>query len=161
MFLKSLTALLLVTGFAFSSFAGAPYPMGPDLNMTPGSLCTHPDTYRYPEKIAYCERDVDTELKREIFNDYIHKLGYSIDMSKRSQFKIDHLIPLCAGGSNERENLWPQHSTVYKQTDEMEAVACEKMAEGRVTQRKAVDMILEAKHDLSKARSILKAFHDL
>ncbi len=159
--LKSLMALMLVTGFGFSSFAGPAFPMGPDLNMTPGSLCTQPDTYRYPEKIAYCERDVDTDLKKEIFRDYIQKLGYSIDMSKRAQFKIDHLIPLCAGGSNNRDNLWPQHSTVYKQTDEMEMIACEKMAEGRVTQRKAIDMILEAKHDLSKAKAILREFKSL
>lgn len=157
--LKSFVALMLVAGFSLTSFAGAPYPMGPDRNVTPGSLCTQPDTYRYPEKIPYCERDVDTELKKAIFKEYIQDLGFDIDMSKRSQFKIDHLIPLCAGGSNNRNNLWPQHSTVYKQTDEMEQVACEKMAEGKVTQRKAVDMILEAKHDLSKARAILKEFH--
>lgn len=135
--------------------------MGPDRNVTPGSLCTHPDSYRYPEKIPYCERDVDTDLKKEIFQEYIHDLGFSIDMSKRGQFKIDHLIPLCAGGSNNRDNLWPQHATVYKQTDEMEMVACEKMAEGKVTQRKAIDMILEAKHDLSKAKEILREFKSL
>lgn len=159
--LKSFVALMLVVGFSLTSLAGAPYPMGPDRNVTPGSLCAHPDSYRYPEKIPYCERDVDTELKKEIFQEYIHDLGFSIDMSKRNQFKIDHLIPLCAGGSNNRDNLWPQHSTVYQQTDEMEMVACEKMAEGKVTQRKAVDMILEAKHDLSKAKAILREFKSL
>lgn len=156
--LKSLMALVLIAGVSSTVFAQGEFPTNPDRNLTPGSFCTHPDSYRYPEHIPYCERDVDTRLKREIFQDYNTKLGYHIDMSKRSDFKIDHLIPLCAGGSNQRDNLWPQHKSVYKYTDEMEMIACQKMADGRVTQRKAVDMLLEAKHDLSKAADILAQF---
>ncbi|MNJ91099.1 hypothetical protein D3C87_87440 [compost metagenome] len=156
--LKSVMALVLVMGCSLTAFAGGDFPTNPDSNLTPGSLCNRPNSYRYPEKIPYCTRNVDTRLKREIFQDYNQKLGYHIDMSKRNQFKIDHLIPLCAGGSNNRDNLWPQHSSVYRHTDEMEMVACEKMADGRVTQRRAIDLILEAKKDLSKAAAILAQF---
>src|SRR5262245_45768293 len=102
--------------------------------MTPGSLCDRPDSKRYPEGIPYCSRSVKSELKREIMRDYDAKLGYGITAMDRSAFKIDHYIPLCMGGSNKQDNLWPQHQSVFTVTDPLEALECEKMAKGKLLQ---------------------------
>ena len=137
------------------------YPTSPDRSMTPGSLCNRPSEYRYPEKIAYCDRDVSSSLKWQIIEEYNRKLGFSIQAKDRGQFKIDHLIPLCAGGSNNPDNLWPQHESVYTKTDELEATACEKMKEGRLTQRAAIDLLMEAKMAPFQAHEILKKINAL
>jgi hypothetical protein len=136
------------------------YPQNPILTVTPGSYCTHPDTYRYPEHIPYCNRDVKTGEKWKVINEY-NKLGFKIDDSNRNQFKIDHLIPLCMGGSNEIDNLWPQHQTVYVITDPLEGVACEKMADGKLLQKHAVELLMQAKMHLDQAPEILKELQAL
>lgn len=146
---------------AMVSGASQEFPTAPDPSLTPGSLCDQPDSVRYPERIKYCSRDVDTELKREIIQDYNEKLGYGIRHHQRSQFKIDHYIPLCMGGSNHKDNLWPQHQTVYKHTDHLEMTACEKMADGRLSQRLAVEYIRKAKADYRKAREIIREIEGL
>lgn len=151
-------AIVLVS---VQALAGDAYPKGPDHNLTPGSYCTHPDNYRYPERIPYCNRDVSTSEKMDIIRQYNEKLGYRIERGQRAQFKIDHLIPLCAGGSNEITNLWPQHMSVYRVTDPIEGLACQRMAEGKLTQKKAVDLIFAAKLDLSKAPEIIDQLQEM
>lgn len=139
------------------AFAGANrFPKNPDLTQTPGRLCTTPTEYRYPEKIAYCERDVDTYTKNSIIAKYDTLFGYEIRSMKRMDFKIDHLIPLCAGGANSEDNLWPQHKSVYNITDPLEPVVCEKMAQGKLKQADAVKLILKAKMNLDQVPAILK-----
>lgn len=154
----SLISLLLVN----VAFAGANrFPKNPDLAQTPGRLCTTPTEHRYPEQIAYCERDVDTYMKNSIIAKYDTLFGYEIRSMKRMDFKIDHLIPLCAGGANSEENLWPQHKSVYAITDPIEPVLCEKMAQGKLKQTDAVKMILKAKLNLDLAPGILKELQRL
>lgn len=128
------------------------FPKGPDLNITPGSVCDHADAYRYPEQIAYCERNVESSLKQEIIQEYNEKLGYQIQ--KRALYKIDHFIPLCMGGSNHQDNLWPQHKSVYTITDGVESAACVKMKLGKLSQRAAIDLLREAKLNLKRAKAI-------
>jgi hypothetical protein len=128
------------------------FPKGPNLNVTPGSVCDRPSEYRYPEQIAYCERNVDVSLKKEVIQDYNQQLGYQIQT--RSQYKIDHFIPLCMGGSNHKDNLWPQHKSVYEITDSIEFKACEKMKAGKLNQRMAIDLLKDAKLNLDKAKDI-------
>lgn len=149
--------LFIQTSFA----ANGKFPLGPDIKMTPGTVCKNADSLRYPEKIKYCERNVDTQLKRAIFIDYDKNLGYSTRSMNRGDFKIDHYIPLCAGGSNDRSNLWPQHASVYKITDPLEPLACEKMSEGRLTQSKAIELIRIGKNDLKKVTEILNYLEGL
>lgn len=144
-----------------SAFARSVYPENPDPKVTPGSFCKHPDQRRYPERIAYCRRDVSKSEKWEVINTYNRVLGYDIKREDRSQFKIDHLIPLCAGGSNEKDNLWPQHMSVYEITDPLEGVACEKMARGRLLQQRAVELIRRAKMHLDEAPAILEELESL
>jgi hypothetical protein len=120
------------------------YPTHPDLTVTPGALCEHADAKRYPEKINYCNRDVSTDEKFAVIAVY-ENLGYKIMALDRKNFKIDHFIPLCMGGSNEATNLWPQYKTIYVRTDDMERELCEQMSEGRLSQADAIKKITEAK----------------
>jgi hypothetical protein len=126
------------------------FPENPHEELTPGSLCEHPDEYRYRERIPYCSRDVSKSLKQSIIAEYDRKLGYRVGQMQRNDFKIHHYIPLCAGGSNERDNLWPQHKTVYSLTDPVEQKICEKMVEGKILQNRAVELIRRMKLDLEE-----------
>ncbi len=146
--MKTLSMLFLIS-FSLSAFAlKGEYPMGPEAGLTPGSLCDRPDEFRYPERIPYCNRDVDGSLKQDVFQEYRNN-GYGLNPRNRQDYKIDHLIPLCAGGSNRENNLWPQHKSIYMQTDDLEAVGCEKLKVGKIKQAALIKLILDAKRNLS------------
>jgi len=158
--------LILVLLVAFSVIAKleaneARFPTNPDLNETPGELCNQPDSVRYPERIAYCQRDVDSYTKKAVIQKYDQVLGYRISTMNRGEFKIDHLIPLCAGGANTETNLWPQHKSVYSKTDPVEPLLCQKMLEGKLLQKDAIKIIIEAKTNLNKIPEILKRLNQL
>lgn len=139
---------------SLSLFAGG-YPTGPDERLTKGDLCerAQADSHRYPEKIEYCARRVSASKKWEIIDSY-EELGYEIRRYGRENFKIDHLIPLCAGGSNDEENLWPQHREVYEQTDRIEEMSCRLMSQGKITQAEVVELIIDVKQHLEKAEEV-------
>ena len=159
--LINLVLSLVLFTQAYADQDNGPFPKTPVLTETPGKLCSSPSAYRYPEKIAYCERNVDSYTKNAIIAKYDSLFGFRIRQMKRTDFKIDHLIPLCAGGSNSEENLWPQHVSVYNITDPLEPVLCEKMQAGRLTQKEAIKLIIEAKTNLKMAPVILKKLHSL
>lgn len=141
-------ALITMTSLAWGERYKAEFPTGPDLSITPGRLCERPDSYRYPEQIAYCNREVDYEAKEEIFRLY-RDHGYRLKIVDRGDYKIDHLIPLCAGGSNREENLWPQHKSLFQLTDPLESLGCDKLRQGKISQRDLVNVIIRAKADVS------------
>ena len=130
------------------------FPRSPDLSITPGALCSTPTEYRYPERIAYCARDVSGWQKELAFINY-RKLGYSLS-GERSEYKVDHFIPLCVGGSNEMSNLWPQYYTVSEKTDLLEQLACEVLVKGKISQRDVIDLIMAVKLDLEKLPETMK-----
>ncbi|RYZ84018.1 MAG: HNH endonuclease [Proteobacteria bacterium] len=153
--------LALVIGLANSTLLASValadnYPNSPVSQVTPGALCTTPTSYRYAEHIAYCERDVSTMLKEGIIADYDRRFGFRIQNMPRTEFKIDHFIPLCMGGANEISNLWPQHQSVYVITDPLEEAICAKMNNGRIKQQQAVELIKQAKMNLNQAPAILR-----
>lgn len=152
--------LILCSSLFASVGYKAEYPQGPLAELTPGSLCDRPDAYRYAERVPYCNRDVDSSLKAEIFQEYRNE-GFRLDPSQRSSYKIDHLIPLCAGGSNREDNLWPQHKSVYEITDPLEPAACDAMKAGKIKQAEAVKLILAAKKDLKLVKKTVNYFLDL
>lgn len=121
------------------------FPEKPHADVTPGTLCQQADTYRYPEHIKYCERSVEGDLKAQIFVMYDEKFGYETTKMQRGAFKIDHLIPLCMGGSNDITNLWPQHVKIYENTDPVEPFLCDVLSQGRIKQAEAVKLILAIK----------------
>lgn len=149
------TFILFLSLLSTSLFAGN-FPMGPETSFTTGKLCERADSYRYSEQIAYCERDVSFELKDTVFRYYDETFGYRVRTMKREDFKIDHFIPLCAGGSNDIINLWPQHKSIYNVTDSLEQMVCDKMSKGHLKQSDAVALIYEAKTNLKRAPEILK-----
>jgi hypothetical protein len=130
------------------------FPIAPNSKLTPGMLCSKPTSYRYPENIAYCERDVTPQAKHKVIEVYDNELGYKIAEMNRQDFKIDHYIPLCMGGDNSENNLWPQHKSVYVVTDPLEKALCEKMAAGDLNQTDAIRLIKKAKADLREVEKI-------
>lgn len=157
--LKRLSVVGGVVWFAMASAAGAQslipvdVPHMPDPNMTRGSLCDTGNTYRYPERIRYCERDVDVYLKEQIFFRYGQKYN-NFKNYKRSHFKMDHFVPLCMGGSNNADNIWPQHQTIYPYTDRIEELLCVGMAKGRLKQSQAVQTMMQVKRNISIAPQV-------
>lgn len=161
-FIRALTVAFTVLSVSLTSLAQEPFPTSPEPSVTPGSVCESPTEYRYPEKIAYCKRNVETNTKREIIKEYDETFGYQIGSMDRQQFKIDHYIPLCMGGSNDRSNLWPQHRTVFEQTDSLEQQLCEKMSQGLLKQAEAIEMIKHAKnnlHEIDGIQAEIEALH--
>ena len=154
--LQVISAVSMLLIFGAQAYCASGFPNGPQLSITPGKLCDRPHSYRYPEKIAYCGREVSFETKEALINEYDQKFGYSIQSMTRADFKIDHFIPLCAGGSNDVTNLWPQHKTIYTVTDPLEPILCEKMALGRLKQSDAVKLVVEAKTNLSRTKAIIQ-----
>lgn len=135
------------------------FPRSPDLSITPGALCENPSEFRYPERIAYCEREVNSWQKELIFINY-RKIGYSMS-GERHQYKIDHFIPLCLGGSNDLSNLWPQYFTVYEKTDALEPLACAVLAKGKMSQREIIELVMAAKLDHQKIAETMKRLRRL
>jgi len=158
--MKALALVVLVlSALSFQTSFADDFPTGPIKQLTPGKLCDQPAEYRYPEKIAYCERDVAPAVKYKLMADYDRMFSFHIETMPRSDFKIDHYIPLCVGGSNDVSNLWPQHKSVYTITDPLEEAVCEKMANGKLLQKDAVKLIVEAKNHLDEVPQILAQVH--
>lgn len=158
--LQTLFAFFMMLVFAGAVLA-ADFPQSPELSITTGKLCDRPSAYRYAEKIPYCERDVTYETKEILMKEYDQKFNYRILNLPRADIKIDHLIPLCAGGSNDISNLWPQHKSVYAVTDPLEPIVCAKMAAGRLKQAQAVSLVIEAKTNLERTPKILQYINKL
>jgi len=156
--MKIILFTLLMT-LSFSSRAGNAYPRFPDPRITPGSLCDTPDTYRYPEQIPYCERALNSFDKELVFMEY-RKAGWSLS-GERSQYKVDHFFPLCAGGSNNPDNLWPQYYTISKLTDSLEALGCEVLGKGNITQKELIELIIKAKLNTKEVPVVLKQLKKL
>jgi len=134
-------------------------PTSPDLTITPGDVCTRneADEYRYPERIPYCRRDVDVETKEAVYDRYDRKYGLTAKGYTRHNFKIDHLISLCMGGSNDASNLWPQHITVSEITDKIEELLCIHMRDGRMKQSEAIETMRKVKMNLKLAPAVQEA----
>lgn len=158
---KLLKLIFLLLFTSMNLFAASEYPLAPDPRLTPGSFCNQPDAYRYPENIPYCNREsLIIGVKEDVFNEYRRK-GYRLDPRTRSDYKIDHLVPLCAGGSNEADNLWPQHKSLYIHTDTLESTGCDKLKTGRITQAAVVRLIIEAKRNVSTSINTLRYLQSL
>lgn len=173
MFNRSLSRYVLLavttmfcTGLCSVSFSGQVggknFPDGPDLRRTPGALCENSNTFRYPAKIRYCKRDVESKLKNRIIADYDSQFKYDIQKMPRGDFKIDHFIPLSIGGSNDESNLWPQHKSIYKYSDPIESLLANLIACDKISQDEAIRVTKECKLNLDRCQDIvdyLKGIH--
>lgn len=160
--MKFLFLALLISNSVFADFIMQPeFPMTPDAELTPGSLCDLPNDYRYPEKIPYCNRDaLAVGIKEVVFQVYRNH-GFILNPQSRIDYKIDHMVPLCAGGSNYENNLWPQHVSIYTLTDPLESLGCEKLRQGKIKQAELIKKITSAKKDHSLVTITLQFLKDL
>ncbi|HVJ64327.1 MAG TPA: hypothetical protein VM901_03640 [Bdellovibrionota bacterium] len=165
--LKLKSFCIAVSVFALNAQAAREeYPMGPHPSLTPGSMCDSKTT-RHPQKIPFCKRSVSSTDKWEVIEAYnrLHDSNpdvprYDINHRNRGQFKIDHFIPLCIGGSNDHDNLWPQHITIYEQTDNVEHMTCQLVSMGKMKQKDAIELVRRAKLNLDEAAGIREELED-
>jgi hypothetical protein len=115
-------AVLVLVGLANVNLAHASetrtirsYYHLPDPVLTPGAVAT-------TDTALVCQKGY-TERARVVPRSRLNKVyqNYGVEKSKcRGGCKIDHLIPLAVGGSNDIENLWPHEYraewTVYEKT---------------------------------------------
>jgi hypothetical protein len=138
---------------------GQATPPRPLEELTPGSLCKHP-TRRFPGG-AICDRNVSPGLKRAVIRDYNQHLREKITDLNRADFKIDHFIPLCLGGSNEKTNLWPQHTSVFAVTDAIEASLCKAFRAGKIRKDQAINLIKSVKKNTSLEKQVWREIRSL
>lgn len=134
MFLMFLITATLLIG---SEYYIDRYPTVPYDN---GSLCEEGDSireYRYNENVPICNRRVSSSTKRKVYE------RYGIPERHRKDYTIDHLIPLSISGSNDFDNLWPQHKDIHSGGFEYEVYV--KLREGYITHHEAICRIVEFK----------------
>lgn len=119
------------------------FPFVPDPKMTTGSLCDpdNPDfeRYRYKERIPYCRRNVPTWMKNEVYR------RYGVSLRCKSEYTIDHFIPLALGGTNEFDNLWPEPKSIKALRQNLEYELYKRLSTGKITQAEAILTIVQAK----------------
>lgn len=102
----------------------------PDPTCTPGGVMTT-DLNIICHQSTKDRRNVPTSLKRQVFVDY----GFHYPQP-RGTFECDHKVPLCAGGSNDITNLWPQAAaapTLFHVKDKLEDRMCRDICDGKRT----------------------------
>lgn len=112
----------------------------PNWQITPGVACTAQDPnfsgYDYPEQIARCNRNIGIQEKQQVAVEY-----GNIPQSAWAQYEFDHLIPLCAGGSDDIRNLWPQPINDAHEKDKLENEICTSLKAGTITQAEAIQKV--------------------
>lgn len=90
--------------------ASASAALYPDAQLTPGDIIDDlPIDLLCMKGYTKTVRDVSQSTKKKVYE------AYGIAYPPPSDtYVIDHLIPLSLGGSNDKENLWPQpvHATI-------------------------------------------------
>ena len=120
-------------------------PVKPDPSYTIGDFCDLRDTdfdeVRYKEKVAICIRNVSWELK-----DFVYE-KYGVPRHCRKYYTMDHYVPLFMGGSNQAQNLWPEHKDIKATRQNLEQDLYSQLKNGLVTQEAALHVITHAKQN--------------
>ena len=86
----------------------------PNASTTPGAIASSNPAVVCQYGYASAHRDVPYSVRDRVYNEY------GIPRGHRKGLRIDHLIPLETGGSNDVRNLWPQPLGESKRKDEVE-----------------------------------------
>ena len=136
--MKNFMNLVLMCFFMVSKAMGL--VSVPDAQLTPGVICTASDPdfsgLDYPSKVARCNRNISTQEKTAVAISY-----GNIPQSEWRNYEFDHYYPLCAGGSNSQQNLWPQPIDQAKKKDVVEVEVCTGLRAGTMTQDQALQKI--------------------
>ena len=131
------SSLVILLSFSTQASWGSTHP---NSSLTPGTLCNSNDpdftNFDYPEHIARCGRNIAIDEKRAVAQAY-----GNIPENQWPNYEFDHLIPLCAGGSNRATNLWPQPIAEAHIKDKLENEICIGMKLGKLTQAQAVQKV--------------------
>jgi hypothetical protein len=92
---------------------------------------------------SQAHRAVPAAVKRRVYAEY------GVDPKNHQPGEIDHLYPLCAGGSNDITNLWFQPATNFwngkdyghHEKDDLEAWVCQQIKAKRLDPREAFDKL--------------------
>lgn len=111
----------------------------PDVTLTPGladTLNAEDLTRSYNGKTySQAHRNVPESEKQQVLTEYHFTIK-----PKTGTVEIDHFYPLCAGGSNDIKNLWPQPAVNawngndfgFHAKDKLEAYTCVEIKAGRL-----------------------------
>ena len=129
-FTTNLLAAIVLAGVAAPAFA---FDVSPDPDSTEGSVrigghdravaCGHAKEYRGP---------MSADRRDEVL------LRYGLPAGPHPDYEIDHLIPLCLGGSDDFSNLWPQPRRSVEPKwnaeakDRLERLMCEMVCKGQL-----------------------------
>lgn len=125
-------SLILISSLAWA--------VKPDPNKTPGFLCSASDPdfqgYYYSSHVARCKRNVSQGEKDQIAKEY-----GGIPHADWPKYEFDHLYPLCAGGSDDVRNVWPQPIDEAHLKDAIENKVCLELQAGTTDQAGALKEI--------------------
>jgi hypothetical protein len=101
----------------------------PTPGVTPGWPVWSDDLDTVCNTYTYTRRRTTSSMKEEAYS------KYGINFHLPGQYQIDHLVPLCLGGADSQENLWPQSydnpAWNAKKKDELERVICRMVCDHR------------------------------
>jgi len=89
---RLISIALLASSIIIAVNARAEDALVPNPKLTPGRIARR----------AKDQREVTVAIEQKVF------ARYRLPWSRRTEFKIDHLIPVELGGANTIDNLWPQ-----------------------------------------------------
>ena len=100
-FLLTVALLAALAISASGQQTGTP-PILPDAKLTPGDTLEVSLNDIRQSGYSSRVRNVPISVKREVY------AAYGIERWGKGEYEIDHLVPLCIGGSNSKKNLWPE-----------------------------------------------------
>ena len=106
---------LILLALSVPAFAGSTYPYLPPAALTPGDVASTSPALVCEKDYPARARNVTESTKKKVY------ALHGVDKTKCLKgCKIDHLIPLAIGGSNDIKNLWPHEYgadwTVFEKT---------------------------------------------